>query len=36
MSGQYRKENKQILNSLDMLDKKAEGDPLDSNEIGLK
>jgi hypothetical protein len=36
MSGQYRKENKQILNSLDMLDKKAKGDPLDSNEIGLK
>jgi hypothetical protein len=36
MSGKYRKEKKHILNTLDLLDKKVEGAPLDSNEIGLK
>jgi hypothetical protein len=35
-SDQYKKEKKQILNSLDFLDKKAESTPLDSNELGVK
>jgi hypothetical protein len=35
-SGQYKKEKKQILNSLDALDKKAESTPLDPNELTLK
>jgi hypothetical protein len=35
-SGQYKKEKKHILNNLDLLDKKAESTPLDSNEIGVK
>jgi hypothetical protein len=35
-SGQYKKEKKHILNNLDLLDKKAERTPLDSNEIGVK
>jgi hypothetical protein len=35
-SGQYKKEMKHILNTLDLLDKKAESTPLDSNEVGVK
>jgi uncharacterized protein (DUF927 family) len=36
MSGKYKKGKKHILNTLDLLDKKAEITLLDSNEIGLK
>jgi hypothetical protein len=36
MSGQYKKEKKHILNTLDFLDKKVESTRLDANEIGLK
>jgi hypothetical protein len=36
MSGQYKKEKKHILNTLDVLDKKVECTWLDSNVIGLK
>jgi hypothetical protein len=35
-SAQYKKEKKEILNSLDMLDKKAEHTPLQANEINIK
>jgi hypothetical protein len=35
-SGQYKKEKKKILNTLDGLDKKAETTPLSMNEIDLK
>jgi hypothetical protein len=35
-SGQYKKEKKQILNNLELLDKRAENTPLDANEIGFK
>jgi hypothetical protein len=35
-SGQYKKEKKHILNTLDFLDKKVESTRLDANEIGLK
>jgi hypothetical protein len=35
-SVQYKKEKKHILNTLDLLDKKAESTPLDSSDIGLK
>jgi hypothetical protein len=35
-SDQYKKEKKHILNTLDLLDKKVESTPIDSNEIGLK
>jgi hypothetical protein len=36
MSGQYKKEKKHILNTLDVSDKKVECTWLDSNVIGLK
>jgi hypothetical protein len=35
-SGQYKKEKKQILNTLDELDRKIERASLGPNEIGLK
>jgi hypothetical protein len=35
-SGQYKKEKKEILNTLDTLDKKAENTPLRSEEISIK
>jgi hypothetical protein len=35
-SGQYKKGKKEILNTLDSLDKKVETMPLDANELGLK
>jgi hypothetical protein len=35
-SGQYKKEKKEILNTLDMLDKKAEHTPLQADEINIK
>jgi hypothetical protein len=31
-----QKREKQILNTLDSLDKKAENSPLDANEVGLE
>jgi hypothetical protein len=34
--GQYKKEKKEILKSLDTLDKKAEHAPLQANEINIK
>jgi hypothetical protein len=36
MSGQHKKEKKEILNTLDTLDKKAESCPLESNEWDYK
>jgi hypothetical protein len=36
MSGQYKKEKKEILNILDGLDKKSKTVPLQSQEIDLK
>jgi hypothetical protein len=36
VSGQYKKEKKKILNTLDMLDKKAESIPLQPDEINVK
>jgi transposase len=35
-SRQYKKEKKEILNTLDMLDKKAEHTPLHADEINTK
>jgi hypothetical protein len=35
-SGHYKKEKKEILNTLDMLDKKAEHTPLNADEINTK
>jgi hypothetical protein len=34
--GKYKKDKKEILNTLDMLDKKIEHIPLDANEINIK
>jgi hypothetical protein len=36
ISGQYKKEKKEILDTLDMLDEKAEHTPLQSEEINIK
>jgi hypothetical protein len=36
VSGTYKKERKSILNTLDLLDKKAENTPLASEELDLK
>jgi hypothetical protein len=36
MSGQYKKEKKEIINTLDTLDKKAEHTPLQAEEINIK
>jgi hypothetical protein len=36
VSGQYKKEKKEILNTLDGLDKKAENTPLQPEELNLK
>jgi hypothetical protein len=36
ISGQYKKEKKEILNTLDRLDKKAETEPLLLHEIDYK
>jgi hypothetical protein len=36
VSGKYKKEKKEILNTLDTLDKKAETCPLDSHERDYK
>jgi hypothetical protein len=35
-SGQFKKEKKELLNTLDMLDKKAEHTPLQAEEINIK
>jgi hypothetical protein len=36
VSGTYKKERKSILNTLDLLDKKAENTPLASEELDLR
>jgi hypothetical protein len=36
ISGQYNKEKKEIINTLDTLDKKAEHTPLQAEEINIK
>jgi hypothetical protein len=36
ISGQYKKEKKEILNTVDILDKKAENIPLQPEELNLK
>jgi hypothetical protein len=36
MSGHHKKEKKEILTTLDVLDKKAENIPLQRDEINLK
>jgi hypothetical protein len=36
ISGQYKKGKKEVLNTLDMLDKKVEHTPLQAEEINIK